>query len=770
MTPRPLSIVFAGDTPRIDLDLGTIGRDAVRKAEHFWAGRPDVSSPREVSFRRISDAWNNPVRVRQVVDQLSPEQRVVLGVVKRYGGLISGVLLQYELLHRGVIRLRERHGFFDSSLAPRQHDPVHTLCDSLVLIKRIEYGSFYARTREYPDVRLPDFIAAHVESVPPLTWCLPSPPTASFGQPPHVVSRSSAQVTMDIVLLMRTLDGLGSWKLNKGGALPSTIRNKLAKLYPAPGGDPFEPPDRAVLYYQLLWKIRAIRDLGEGQTLDRAIADRMLSLQAHEMVRELIGAWLGACRWCDGQGAVPYDLASERVEQGRNLLAWILTRLAHSKDNQWVDLESFLLDLRTLFANEGSLEHLFGNFWTPPLASLKTKEDLGGVGPLLGYWMRQQGVWFSNALLCTLVHLGVVERGKWDTDEGERWCFRLTPIGQAVFGAPETIYEPPTSTVECLVVQPNHDVLLYLDAADGDAITMLATIAVRDSSEGHVHTFKLTRESVCRALEAGRTIADIESFLHTRSRNDVPANVAQSLLEWQRKRDAIVVRRGVAIHFTTPDRASRTKNPQTSFAILAPDAALQLARAQRTRMEPMTAPKEWKVDEHGGVLCRSGLSLLGKARLQRIARIEKDGVCRVGAATVHAATLVGLSADKIIGWLAASATDDLPPVIVVAIRNWCSGPNRVYLGNAVLLQVPDPQVARALATSARLRPLLQGAIGTGSFVIQESAIKEASKVLRDLGFALDGTLTVRPTIDAGKDREGALATADRIGLGNRRGA
>jgi hypothetical protein len=55
----------------------------------------------------------------------------------------------------------------------------------------------------------------------------------------------------------------------------------------------------------------------------------------------------------------------------------------------------------------------------------------------------------------------------------------------------------------------------------------------------------------------------------------------------------------------------------------------------------------------------------------------------------------------------------------------------------VLLQVTDPKAFEALRRSERLRPFLKGELAPGCFVVTEEGRKEATKLLRDLGFSLD---------------------------------
>jgi len=112
------------------------------------------------------------------------------------------------------------------------------------------------------------------------------------------------------------------------------------------------------------------------------------------------------------------------------------------------------------------------------------------------------------------------------------------------------------ATGTCLTVQPNHEILLYLEEADGEVVTTLGRIAARESAAGLVQTFKLTRESVYGALEGGLTATAIESFLSSRSRTGLPANVFHSLAEWSRKREALVVRSAVAVGAGLPEGQS----------------------------------------------------------------------------------------------------------------------------------------------------------------------------------------------------------------------
>jgi len=80
-------------------------------------------------------------------------------------------------------------------------------------------------------------------------------------------------------------------------------------------------------------------------------------------------------------------------------------------------------------------------------------------------------------------------------------------------------------------VQPNLEVLAYLDQAAASDICTLARFTTHITiADSQVQTFTLQRAAVYQALESGMTLADIEAFLRTHSRTDLPANVARTLV------------------------------------------------------------------------------------------------------------------------------------------------------------------------------------------------------------------------------------------------
>lgn len=80
---------------------------------------------------------------------------------------------------------------------------------------------------------------------------------------------------------------------------------------------------------------------------------------------------------------------------------------------------------------------------------------------------------------------------------------------------------------------------------------------------------------------------------------------------------------------------------------------------------------------------------------------------------------------------------EVSPILATAIRNCAGGRGKAFLDGVVLLQVGDPKAFEALRRNERIRPFLKGVLAPGSFVVTEEGRKEATKLLRDLGFSLD---------------------------------
>lgn len=127
--------------------------------------------------------------------------------------------------------------------------------------------------------------------------------------------------------------------------------------------------------------------------------------------------------------------------------------------------------------------------------------------------------------------LGLLSVGVDDRNEIE--SIYLTNLGRAILeGRPETVVAqaPEPSPLNKVIVQPDFDILapaaMVLSIRD-----TLDRIAERVSG-GHMQRYRLTRDSVARAMESGMQPGDIVRFLESTSRDTLPGNVRTSVCDW----------------------------------------------------------------------------------------------------------------------------------------------------------------------------------------------------------------------------------------------
>ena len=316
----------------------------------------------------------------------------------------------------------------------------------------------------------------------------------------------------------------------------------------------------------------------------------------------------------------------------------------------------------------------------------------------------------------------------------------MTPLGEAVFGAPERAATETSFDEKFLTIQPNHEIIAYLDVADPRLIFPLAQMAhgVSASAE-RVQTFALSRESVYQALETGSTPEAMKAFLTRHSRTGLPDLVARSLTEWGRKREALVFRTDVALAASpvdgvNPFQDSAEARPVAGSVVLLPPAAARGRKGWLVRDHQAFARPVWEVDEEGRVRITDQADSVCLARLSQFADPAGEDWL-LTAASVARAHERGIAAEQILDWLRDHLSAGLPAIIETAIRNW-SHPAAVFLGELVMLQINQAQAYDTIRNSPRFQPLLLGAVPPHWFIVRKDKQEDLQRLLTELGFAV----------------------------------
>ncbi len=734
-----LAHVLSQSSP-VKVDLSRYRADELQRAARFWVGSAAASKFRKnESLKALTKALSDPSAGQRALTTMSKAQQQVVSIYSRYGPMVSGSLISAELHGRGLVKEPE-----PGKYVSRRADVLNDLREKFVLSSNgssTYYGS-WGFDRRYPTLTLHPMLAAVAQPITPLPW----KPSAICGEVQSDYQRSSAEAVLDLWRVASELLYMGSWKTNRGGALAKSSQNRLRKMVPLDEADtdPMSPPHPQSLYYELLRGIGCLVPYGEPYDMLDDMLDDHVEQPAATQAWHWVRAWLHMSLWQDGIGVVPdrdprHD--SVRIEptslhKARELLVWALCRVAHS-GHDWLDLETFLKDLWQATAHD-SISFYWGRYtWDPAFEMGRRRDSFpSGDERQLAYWLASPGTWAANAVMVTLVTLGLVQRGQ-SSEETARPCFRLTDLGRAVFGAPEHTMASVDQESQFLTVQPNLDILAYLDRADASLVCTLARFTSHASSAGgQVRTFTLQREAVYDALESGLTLDQIESFLNRHSRTPVPDNVTRMLAEWSGKREALVLRTDVTLA-CNPTGVSVAKGRAIGDGMtLLPKMSDSKAKKDYPKgalVDHRTVPQTWTATELG-LLCDDDLNGVAQQRLSDMADRGKTG-WQLTPASIARARKHGVTVDQIIGWLHHHLSHDLPPVLELAIRNW-TGRAQVFAGKVQLVQITDPHARDAILGSAVFEPLLAAHIPPDWFVVHDAKATEVKRLLKTLGFAI----------------------------------
>ncbi len=319
---------------------------------------------------------------------------------------------------------------------------------------------------------------------------------------------------------------------------------------------------------------------------------------------------------------------------------------------------------------------------------------------------------------------GLVELGY----EGERLvAFRLSPIGQAVLGqaAPAAAAAAEQGRV---ILQPNFQ-LVAMGPVPLATLAWLDLFAEREQADRGAFAYRLSRESVYRAQQAGMGVSEIVRFLEEAGHVELPQNVRRSLEEWAAHHQRIVFRSGVSLlQAATPEllqelladpamASCQARAVTPELALLAGDGQEQLVAALVARglfpavsgADPQSADSSVIVEADGAIRPIHAVpSLHLRGRLARLAEegASGGGEWRLTPASVRRAGGNKARVTRLLEELSRLHRGTLPEVLVERVKAWGG-----YYGDAAaetltLVEFADPEALEELLERPDLQALL----------------------------------------------------------------
>jgi hypothetical protein len=745
-----------------DTYLDVINAPEVKAMARLWGGRTGMSKPDAAKI--VVDGLKDPYKAKAAVEALPVWERNALAILRYMGGTAN-----YQTLGLGLIAAGANLPTNSKNMPLDAKELVSRLFKRGLVLSNYQYNpgyfSEYSSNIIWSDLRL--LQAAGYVHLAPLT--LPT-----LGVPEHTSFRRPAVVALDLLGVLQAVDQMGGLQLTKTGLIRATDIKKLRKTlrWPETGVsmDGFTMPDPTEAWVHALARSGLMRGKDDRLVLSEPLmtfADRPVSEQVRILLYGLVrsASWLEIpepTRWFDQNG-------TNRMA-GRLMLALGLGALPLD-GRPFFSVDDFD---QALYDRAGEHFSLDGNATRPYYLRYEDedKQEVKWRAQRRAAWLKLERIWLEAALQSWLYFLGVVELAS----DGERVMgMRLTELGCDVFhpsltppssvsAAPESAGLQPglqsANGEATWVVQPNFDVIVYLEQATPAQLAFLERHGERQQAHQHTAHYLLTRQSVYRGLESGSTLAGLLEGLRAGSTTELPQNVVVELTEWAGLRERMTCfRRASLLEFDSEKARQRAMRDgplgkKGLKGIAVGERFLLLTDPTQTSHPPqgiirinysMALPKCLTVSEDGLMQIKSkSHDLLIEAQIKPWVEPAPDGHWRLTANSVRASLASKRKVDQLFRLLQERLSHDMPKLLRLALISWGDSARKVELSQVTVLRSADSFVFEALVSSSKIRACFKGVIFPDILLVDTTQMEALREQLAWLELEISPDLTIQP--------------------------
>jgi hypothetical protein len=707
--------------------------------------------------------FQRPEAVRRLAEGLDRIERGGLGLLKRRGGVAPAMELAVELLMLGhplPERATRSYGYYGGP----SHYAALDLLTGAGLAMDLAYsrgGYLYSSltdARAFNQVFSDPRLLAEVEIPEPVPLPLspaPGPEQGAWKRPQEVALR--------LVTVAEALRSLGEMKLTTKLRPGKPLLTKLGKLTgfdSSVGADPHAPLEEPALFFFRMLDALGLIGPPDQQNVSLHPSVDQLFEQSYELqALTWFRGYRGLTGWQESESPEVYESTEILFYPGKlnALRAGLLVSFAALPDPEvWYGVADLC---GVLFERLGDYYTLSSGYYyssyerDPKQARQRRRTTWDcGIAP-----------WIRGAIFGPLYHLGFLEIARaGEGPAGE--LFRLTPLGRVLVrrsfhrlppGDPDLRSIQPADDVRCWLVQPNFDVIVYLDRAQPSRLAGLSRIAERQPSEGGAALYRITRESVYAALESGLSAEQVIEALDTGAERGVPDTVQRAIRDWSGKHDRLAIHRdALLLEYATTEQRDADLHRLTGTGV--GDRFLLVSRQTSGRPRIVLSrivdyseppPACLDVADDGTVtLRRDRADLLVPSELGVWADPMEPGTTwRITAGSVQRAVGGGWTPERILQQLRARSVKPPPKLLCLAIAQWARkrhGAPSLGLATAPVLQAATDAVAEAIAESTRLKPYLAARLGPRTFLLTPERVDELTELLASLGLEPGDDLSV----------------------------
>jgi hypothetical protein len=322
-----------------------------------------------------------------------------------------------------------------------------------------------------------------------------------------------------------------------------------------------------------------------------------------------------------------------------------------------------------------------------------------------------------------------------------------------------------------LIVQPNFDLMAMAPVSEA-LLVQLDRFAERLRLE-HVAYYRLTKQSVTRAIQMGLRAEEIQQTLEQAAGGSIPQNVQYSLVEWERQARRVELwPRAALLEVDQPelldslyaDEETRPLLGRRLSLVLAEVApghlpAIQKALWQRDYLpaltstptqdsllatgQPAASEPQWRLHENGllqPLYAVTNLYLAAEA--ERISVLdEESGWQQITPASIQRAREAGISLDAIVRFLQQYCEGGMPASFLIRLKLWgggYSGMSAITVEQAPLLRL-SAQILQDVQADAELQSLLGSEVPPQARLVRvpPEHLARVVELLRERGFEIE---------------------------------
>jgi hypothetical protein len=358
--------------------------------------------------------------------------------------------------------------------------------------------------------------------------------------------------------------------------------------------------------------------------------------------------------------------------------------------------------------------------------------------------------WLEAFLQGVMYQLGAVQLATEPASNSA--VVRLSALGRWLLASGPTP-EPPPPFEKTLLIQPNHEIIVYRQGLTPELLGQLASFC-RFKGLGAALELELTADSVYRGLELGRTADEMLGILERHSQRPLPAGVEDSLRTWSQRRERLKLYSGCTVlQFATREELEQAlargvpgERLNDRLLLVADERAVpfnqfRLVGSRDYRHAPthcVTAAGDgvtWEVE-----LARS--DLLVEHELARFAEPVANSpggerlLYRVTPQSLAAAARLGLGAAYLREWFKQRAGRPLPASVELMLQ--ASSRSRVELARLTVLETPTACVADGILQHPDTRSSILRRLGPTTLAVSPERFDTLKAALERMGLPVTG--------------------------------